>query len=690
MEPARWTPESEQKAGLSDFRLGDRLVRPGLNRIEGPAGAVQLEPRVIEVLVHLAARRGGVVSKEELVREVWEGRYVSDDVVWRSIGELRRALGDDARRPGCIETVAKRGYRLVVPVEPVGEAALPPAALGRDETTSGVSPTSAAPEPLRPGSAAGSSEAAPSRVEAPSDTAFRGRRLVSVLVLLLAAVAVLGFALLARRGDDASPAGGERRVRLAVLPLENLSGDPSQDYFADGLTEELIARLGSLQPEALGVIGRGSVMSFKGSGRDPARIAQDLGVDYLLEGSVRREGERVRVTARLLQASDRTAVWTMRQDMSLWGTLHLQSRVAERVARELALELLPARRAALERAAAATPAAHDAYLRGRYLLNQGRPGSVRRSLDPFTRAVTLDPSSAAAWGGLADAHHLLAMSGGERPADGYSRAEAAARRALALDPGAADVRATLGSILFRFHRDFQAAEAEFRRALADHPGSATAHHDYAWFLVSLGRFDEGLAEIRAARVLDPLSPRASADVGWVLYRARRHGEAITEMRRVLELEPDWLGARHCLERALAHLGRLEEARAEARESLRLERAEPAEAEELTAGEPRAALRRVAAWRLERLLARARGGTGAAARPASPAPAPATTSRPWIAPSSLAALRLELGDVEGALADLARAEVERDPALVSLAVDPAFDPLRGDPRFLALLARLGLR
>lgn len=666
-------PQPASSSLPADFLLGDHRVRPALNRVDGPRGAVALEPRVMEVLVYLSRRRGEVVPKEELVREVWGGRFVSDDVVWRSIAELRRALGDDARRPRVIETVARRGYRLLPEAE-TGPRALPAMEPVEDGTAERVDErTVTAPAvPLSP--APGTPLPEPARVQAeplpvsPSPAARLPRRFRSLIALVLLLAAGVAAALLADRAVSRS--SPPERVRLAVLPFAELGATADDPYWAAGLTDELISRLGALEPRRLGVVGRWSVSDLADSGRDLRKLGRELGVDYVLEGTVRREAGRVRVAARLLQVSDQTAVWSESLDLTPRRALELQGYVAGRVAEALAIELLPERRTALARAAAVTPEAHDAQLRGRYLLQRGTPDAVARSVPLFETAAAAAPDSPAAapaWAGLADALHLLALSGALPPGEGYPRAEAAARRALALDPGLADTRAVLGSIRFRHHWDWAGAEAEFRRALADNPGSAVTLHDYAWFLVSMGRFEEGLAAMRRAREIDPLSLRANADVGWVLYRAGRGREAIAEMRRLLDLEPGFGAARLCLERALVERGALAEALAVAREGLVISGVVAGEVAELTAGRPAEALHRISARRLRRLEERGRTG--------------------YVSPYALAAGAAEVGDHEQALEQLERAFVGRDPSLPSLAVDPVFAGIRGDRRFRELVARL---
>ncbi len=703
-------PSAAPVAG--DFLLADRRVRPSRNLVERPAAAaVQIEPKVMAVLVCLARRAGRVVSKGDLVQEVWEGRFVSDDVVWRSVRELRRALGDETRQPRFIETIPKRGYRLLAPVaeipEPGGAA---------------PAPLSAPVPPLRPLAGPAASTTGPG-----ARAGVRPRPAVAAMLGLAAALALAlaGWWWWRGAGRLAVPPP----LRLAVLPLANLSGDADQEYFADGLTEELISRLGSLRPGRLAVVGRTSVMALKGHGGDAATIGARLAVAYLLEGGVRRDGERARVTVRLIRAADGAAIWGERLDIGLGQTLQAESAIAERVARELAIELLPspaaspgsrpppgAAAAAAPAAAAVTaagansasaaagatapvavvaaadaaataglaaspapaaqpgtagaadPRAHDRELRGRYLLARANPAALARAVAELRAAAELDPAAAAPRSGLADAYHLLAVLGMLPPAAAYPRAEEAALAAIARDRDSVEALTVLGSIRFRYRWDYAGAERDFRRALALNPSYAPAHHDRAWLLVALGRMDEGIAEIREAQRLEPLSLRAIADLGWVLYRAGRPDEAIAAMRGLLELEPGFTAARDCLERALARRGELAAALAVAREGLRREGAAPERlATADPAADPAAALRRIAAWRVGRLASKAG----------------------YVSPYAVAALMLDSGDAAGALAALERAVAGHDPMAVMMAVDPELAPLRSDRRFAGLVRRLGL-
>jgi DNA-binding winged helix-turn-helix (wHTH) protein/Tfp pilus assembly protein PilF len=315
------------------------------------------------------------------------------------------------------------------------------------------------------------------------------------------------------------------------------------------------------------------------------------------------------------------------------------------------------------------PAAREAYLAGRYLWNKGTGEALTRSLEQFERATALDPDYAPAYAGLADSYRLLAMNGALPAREASEKAKTAALRALEIDPRLAEARVSLGSILFRYEWDWDGAEREFRRAIAEAPGYGLGHHDYAWFLVSMGRFDEAVAEIKVARDLDPLSPVANADVGWVYLRARRYDEAIAAMERTLEIEPDFSAAQACLEMAYVYKGMYAQGRDAARRHLEELGADPAVLSEMASLAPAEGLRRSWQWKLERRIADARK------RP--------VTSYPF------AMIYAALGDRDLAFQWLERAFAERDPMLVALNVDPAFDGLRSDQRFADLIKRIGL-
>jgi tetratricopeptide (TPR) repeat protein len=387
-------------------------------------------------------------------------------------------------------------------------------------------------------------------------------------------------------------------------------------------------------------------------------------VDYILEGSVRREGDRVRITAQLIQTSDQTHLWSESYERNQQNALSVQSEVARSIARALTLELLPVE----QDESATSTEAHDAYLKGRYQWNKGRPEQIEKSIGQFEQAIEIAPDFALAHAGLSDSYIMLGMYYTLPPTEAYEKAKAAAARALELDDTLAEAHTSLGTIRFRFDWNWQEAEREFKRALELNPSYSRAHHDYAWFLVAMERFDEAIAEMKRAQELDPLSPLANSDVGWVYLRARRYDDAIKQIERTLELEPDFGSAQACLERAYRMKGMYKEALDVARKEM-IRRG--AGNEELAALDPTDAIKSMRS--LERLRLKKRTETAKGRN---------------VSPYSLAALYAELDEKDASFEWLERAFRERDSDLASLKVDPAFDSLHSDARFFNLLRRIG--
>ena len=288
------------------------------------------------------------------------------------------------------------------------------------------------------------------------------------------------------------------RRGLAVLPFENLSGDAEQEYFSDGLTEEMVVQLGRLRPDKLGVIGRTTMMQYKGTQKSIGEIGRELGVDYLLEGSVRRFDHRVRITAQLIRVGDQTHLWADSYERPLEDVIAIQIGVAERIARSLATELLPAEHAEMTRASTANAAAHDSYLRGLYLWNTRSEGGFLKALECFQRATTRDPDYAEAHVGMAICYITLGWYGALPPVEAYRRTTTAATRTLALNNGLAEGHTALGYAKHFYDWNWEAVEAEHRRALELNPSYVTAHQWYALYLVAMQRFDEALAEMQRA------------------------------------------------------------------------------------------------------------------------------------------------------------------------------------------------
>lgn len=600
---------------------------------------VKLQPQPVKVLTLLAEKAGNVVTREELQAAVWgDSTFVDFD---RGLNfcvlQIRNALGDDADNPRFVQTVPRRGYRFVAHVQRVENGAV-----GMVDTP---------PEIVRTTTASASDQ----------DVRRLVPRAFAALGLVLALLA--GAVFLSRREPPSREPAKAVRVMLAVLPFENISGDAAHAFFADGLTEELITHLGRVDPETLGVIARTSVLQYKVGAKDVAQIGKELGVSHVLEGSVRRDVDRVRVTAQLIRVSDQTHLWAESYDRPLRESLNLQDEVAQRVAAALRAKLLPDA-APASQPSTRDPRAYEAYLEGRALASQRSADALTRALERFDAARTLDPGYAAAHAGAADALFQMRFRGREAR-EVLPKARAAADRALALDPHSAEALTVLGSVKLWHAWQPTAAQELLERALRANPSYAPAHHDLAWVRMAQGRLDDAVAAIRRGQELDPLSARATMDVGWVLLRARRYADAAAQARKTLELEPRMLEATACLAEALVALGQRREA-VELTRRVMQESGAPKEAlASLDGADAGEALRRAGEWRLARSRERAQAGTGS-----------------W---QSVAIEEALLGRKDEALAALQQALVAHEQSMVVAEFVPSFDLLRSDPRFQAIVA-----
>jgi eukaryotic-like serine/threonine-protein kinase len=459
---------------------------------------------------------------------------------------------------------------------------------------------------------------------------------------------------------------------VAVLPFTNLSPERENEYFSDGMTEELITALGKV--EGLRVAARTSAFAFKGKNADVREIGHALNVGTVVEGSVRRAGQRLRVTAQLINVADGYHLWADEYDRELRDVFQVQDELARAIVGALRVPLRLTSRAdtALVKVGTADPGAHDLYLQGRQFWNQRTLSSLQTAARYFERAIAKDSSYAEAYVGLAEVHVLLPGYGyaDARPGEEFSRAKAAALRALVLDSMSGPAHVTLGYARMLYDWDWPGAEREFRRAIALTPSYPTAHQWYAYYLVSLGRSEEALAETRLARTLDPLSRIINTGEGDVLYYSRRYKDAIAQLRRTLDLDPDFVMAHVTLGLAYLAKGMHAEAVAELETAARL-----------TARRQWVdllAYAYAAAGQRDRVRAIVRELTELSRREHTPLP----STSPFI--------NLALADTAQALASLERAVDRHEPWLVVLlATDPLFDPLRSAPRFTRLLERVGL-
>ena len=463
---------------------------------------------------------------------------------------------------------------------------------------------------------------------------------------------------------------------LAVLPFLDLSSDPSRDYLADGMTEEIITQLGSLDPQHLGVIARTSAMQYKGASEDTARIARELGVNYLLEGSIRREGERLRVTAQLIQASDQTHIWAGNFDRDLADILQLESDVARAIAAKIQLTISEQVQAQLAGTARVNTGAHEAYLRGQQAWNLRTPKSFELAIANFQQAIAIDPNYALGHAGLARTYSLAAVFEVLEPAECMPKAREAAMRALALDDSLADAHTTLAFVQAHYEYDWQGAEREFRRAIELNPSYANGHFFYSnSYLSPMGRHDQAIAEMEKAIELDPLSVPIRSFSGRTYIWARRYEEAFGQFQKANQMDPNFAINHERLAHFYTYLQRYPEAIDE-----------ETKARMLAGEDPKLALRKQD--ELKAAFA-ARGPRGYWETLLDFSKDKENPPESYTNNYGIALLYARLGDADKAFASLERAYSERELALTEVGVEPAFDSLRSDPRFQHHLRRVGL-
>lgn len=590
---------------------------------------VRLQDQPFRVLAVLVERAGTVVTREELRQRVWPSNvYVDfDQGLNNAIKKLREALGDSADTPTLIETVARHGYRFIAPV--------------------GAPPPARPAEPHRPS----------------GSRALRNGILISSATALVAA---LGF--WAWHESTTHLAASPGKVTLAVLPFENLSGDPDQEFFSDGMTEEMIAQLGKLNPERLTVIARGTVAKYKHSNLAADQIGRELHADYLVQGSVRRVPDRVRITVHLIRVPEQTDRWAESYDREARDVLALQDSVARAIADRINITLAPAQRSGQAAPRNVDPDAYEAYLKGRYYWNKRTAEGMQKAQSYFQQAINKDPGYGAAYSGLADCNSGLTWHGFTSPAETLPRAKAAALRAIEIDPQSAEAHASLGLVLHH-EWDWLAAEAEFRRALQLDPLNANAHHWYGDYLSVRGRHQEALAEARKASDLDPLNLMIGTWLGLRYYLARNYGAAIEQGRSTVELDANFAASHLLLGEAYVQTRLHERGLSELKTAASL------------SGNSPLYLAQVA-------VAYASEGRKTEALQIA-AQLQAASARQYVSPYGLAQIYAALNDREQTFKWLDNAYADRAVWMSYLGVDPVFDGYRPDQRFQDLLRRVRL-
>ena len=487
------------------FEFGLFRLDPAERQLTRENIPVHLPPKAFDLLMLFVENPGRLLKKEELLKQLWPDTFVEESNLAQHASMLRKALREGPEEGCSIETVPRRGYRFNAKV--------------RRSCNSG-------------------SDAPLLKSKEPRNWVW----LAGAAILGLIALGFLGW----QWGHSGN--GSRSKILLVVLPFQNLTGDPGQDFFSDGFTEELITELGQMRPERLGVIARTSAMHYRNTPADIAQIGRELGVQYVLEGSVRRSGQRIRISAQLIQVKDQTHLWAENYERGVRDVLGVQREVGRAIAQQIEIELSPEDRSRLARTRSVNPEAYDLYLQGRYFWNKRDRAGFEKAIQYINQAIAKDASAAQFYAGLADAYALL----GSLPdppiprREAMEKARAAALTAIAMDDDLADAHTSLAFVLMHYDWNWAAAEKEFQRALELNGNYATAHHWYAFYLIARGEKEESIREIRRAEELDPLSLIISRDVGDLLYYARRYDESIAQCLRTLERDPNFVLARMTL------------------------------------------------------------------------------------------------------------------------------------------------
>lgn len=643
-----------------DARVRKRL-RFGVFELDVVAGElrknglrIRLQDQPICVLTMLAEHPGEIVTREELQKRVWPAdTYVDfDHGLNKAINKIRDALADSAESPRFVETIPRRGYRFLAEVKVID------------------APAASAPE------LAGQSILSASSTSGAVDSEFTDRDgrtveprryspVVRWAIALLALVAVVASLAIWKFHPSNRPALVIRS--LAVLPLESLSSEASQEYFADGMTDELISDLGQIS--ALRVISRTSAMTYKHARKPLPQIARELNVDAVVEGTVLRSGDRVRITAQLIDAKSDKHLWSQSYDGEVKDTLALQSQVARAIADQIRINLNAQEQAALKNVKVVDPQAYESYLKGRYFWNKRTADGLRAALAYFNQAIEEDPKYAQAYSGLSDTYALLGdwQYAVMTPKEAMPKAKAAAMKAIELDSSLGEAHNSLAFCLDGFDWDLKSGEKEFLRALELNPGYATAHHWYAWHLSLMGRYPEAIAEMKKAQNLDPLSLIIQADLAELLVIAHEYDQSIEESRKAIEMDPNFAMAHNQLGQAYLQKHMNEPAVAQLRTAVQLSGESPTcmanLARAYTASDDKSDAMNLLSDLKKRSNASYSHG------------------------SEIATVYAALGDKDQAMIWLSKAYEERfNPGVL---LRPGFDPLRSDPRFQDIVKRVGL-
>jgi len=646
-------------------RFGIYEVDLNTSELRKQGRKIKLQEQPCRILAILLEQRGEVVTREELRKRLWsDDTFVDfDHSLNTAIMRLREALSDSSDNPRFIETLPRHGYRFIAPVEEVA----PPEQASQIDGANALAPESRS-------AAADSGLLSPPSLEAvrhlPKTRQIPLRRAVVLGGLLVAVVSIL-LAVSVRYVRNAAGLKVQPSLfkSVVVLPFENLSGDKDQQYFTDGMTDELIAHLAKIR--SLRVISRTSAMGYKGTHKTLSEIARDLNVDAVVEGTVLRSGDRVRITAELVQVSTDRHLWADTYESPFGDVLTLQSQVASAIVNEIRTNLTPEEQQRLASARPISPESYEDYLKGRFYWNKRSEEGLTKAIEYFQLATQKDPHSALAFAGLADCYSIIgsAIVGSVSSQAVAPKARAAALKALELDNSLAEAQTSLATVQFNYDWNWAAAASGFQRAIELNPSYATAYQRYSLYLMAMGRAGESLAQMNRARELDPLSISMNFSLGWRLYMAHQYDQAISQLRNALEMDPNFALPRMVLGQAYEQKGLYPQAIAELQKAAVISRDSPPMLGSLGHAFGVAGNKAEAGKILGQLLEQSK--------------------KQYVSPFYVSIVYAGLHENEKALDWLEKAYGDRSNAIIFVKVDPDFDGLRSNPRFQALLRRLAL-
>jgi TolB-like protein/DNA-binding winged helix-turn-helix (wHTH) protein len=629
------------------YRFGPFVLDPGRRSLSRSDSPVSLTPKAFDVLLFLAQNPNRLVTKEELLQAVWGDTFVEEGNLKQYISHLRKALGDNSEDTRLIVTIARKGYQFTVDVT-FGEAA-------------DTAKHTAVQVPTAESSLADTQAV----LESPADEAVpkapkhgRNAAVLAALTVILAAVAYTSWQHFSRMTPPRP-----QKIMLAVLPFENLTGDPNKEYLADGLTEETISQLSRLNPEQLGVIARTSVMGYKHKDERLDQIGRDLSVQYVLENSLRESGNHLRLTAQLIQVKDQTHLWSQDYDYPVNDFLTVEDDVAKAVVQQIRLRLTSQQKAELAQSHPVNPEAFDAYLQGHYYFERDSDKDTEMAAKYFDRATQLDPSYALAWVGLSRARKWQAVTGLIPREEGYRLAREAVERALALNPNLAEAHDQLGRIKQQIDFDWTGADASYRRAVELEPGNSETVLLAALSAAILGRLDEALQLTRRAVDLDPLNAHSWEGLGEIEFRQGKLDQAEADIKKAHELRPDYFLSSTFLSEIYVMQGRPQDALPEI--------------ERVGYDQERTFLYVIAYHALGR-----KKESDAALREL-------IAKYQAIDPYQIAEIYAFRNQSDEAFAWLDRAYAQHDDNLIFTKVEPLLKSLHNDPRYTALLKKLNL-